>query len=71
MMFRAVFWVILPCKMIVENHYQGQFCLHSYKVSGLMPNADDGIREVGIAMNRWMMECCSIAACLEGLTSAV
>jgi hypothetical protein len=21
MMFRAVFWVILPCKMIVDNHY--------------------------------------------------
>jgi hypothetical protein len=25
MMFRAVFWVILPCKMIVDNHFTQQY----------------------------------------------
>jgi hypothetical protein len=24
-MFRAVFWVILPCKMIVDNHFTRQY----------------------------------------------
>jgi hypothetical protein len=25
MMFRAVFWVILPCEMIVDNHFTRQY----------------------------------------------
>jgi len=25
MMFRAVFWVVLPCKMIVDNHFTRQY----------------------------------------------
>jgi hypothetical protein len=25
MMFRAVFWVILPCRMIVDNHFTRQY----------------------------------------------
>jgi hypothetical protein len=24
-MFRAVFWVVLPCKMIVDNHFTRQY----------------------------------------------
>jgi hypothetical protein len=28
MMFRVVFWVILPCKMIVDRHFRGAYCLH-------------------------------------------
>jgi hypothetical protein len=28
MMFRAVFWVILPCKMIVDRRFRGEYCLH-------------------------------------------
>jgi hypothetical protein len=28
MMFRAVFWVILPCKMIVDRRFRGAYCLH-------------------------------------------
>jgi hypothetical protein len=28
MMFRAVFWVILPCKMIVGRRFRGAYCLH-------------------------------------------
>jgi hypothetical protein len=26
--FRAVFWVILPCKMIVDRRFRGTYCLH-------------------------------------------
>jgi hypothetical protein len=28
MMFRAVFWVILSCKMIVDRRFRGAYCLH-------------------------------------------
>jgi hypothetical protein len=28
MMFRVVFWVILPCKMIVDRRFRGAYCLH-------------------------------------------
>jgi hypothetical protein len=27
-MFRAVFWFILPCKMIVDRRFRGAYCLH-------------------------------------------
>jgi hypothetical protein len=27
-MFRVVFWDILPCKMIVDRHFRGAYCLH-------------------------------------------
>jgi hypothetical protein len=27
-MFRAVFWVILPCKMFVDQRFRGAYCLH-------------------------------------------
>jgi hypothetical protein len=28
MMFRVVFWVILPCKIIVDRRFRGAYCLH-------------------------------------------
>jgi hypothetical protein len=28
MMFRAVLWVVLPCKMIVDRRFRGAYCLH-------------------------------------------
>jgi hypothetical protein len=28
MMFRVVFWVILPCKMIIDRRFRGAYCLH-------------------------------------------
>jgi hypothetical protein len=28
LMFRAVFWVVLPCKMIVDRRFRGAYCLH-------------------------------------------
>jgi hypothetical protein len=28
MMFRVVFWDILPCKMIVDRRFRGAYCLH-------------------------------------------
>jgi hypothetical protein len=28
MMFRAVFWVVLPCKMIVDRRFRGAYCPH-------------------------------------------
>jgi hypothetical protein len=28
MLFRAVFWVVLPCKMIVDRRFRGAYCLH-------------------------------------------
>jgi hypothetical protein len=28
MMFRAVFWVILQCKMIADRRFRGAYCLH-------------------------------------------
>jgi hypothetical protein len=27
MMFRVVFWDILPCKMIVDRRFRGAYCL--------------------------------------------
>jgi hypothetical protein len=27
-LFRVVFWVILPCKMIVDRRFRGVYCLH-------------------------------------------
>jgi hypothetical protein len=27
-LFRAVFWVILPCRMIVDRRFRGAYCLH-------------------------------------------
>jgi hypothetical protein len=27
-LFRAVFWVVLPCKMIVDRRFRGTYCLH-------------------------------------------
>jgi hypothetical protein len=26
----VVFWVILPCKMIVDRRFRGAYCLHHY-----------------------------------------
>jgi hypothetical protein len=28
MMFRIVFWDVLPCKIIVDRHFRGAYCLH-------------------------------------------
>jgi hypothetical protein len=28
MMFRIVFWDVLPCKMIVDQRFRGAYCLH-------------------------------------------
>jgi hypothetical protein len=28
MMFRIVFWDVLPCKMIVYRRFRGAYCLH-------------------------------------------
>jgi hypothetical protein len=28
MMFRIVFWDVLPCKMIVDRRFRGAYCLH-------------------------------------------
>jgi hypothetical protein len=28
LLFRVVFWVILPCKMIVDRYFRGAYCLH-------------------------------------------
>jgi hypothetical protein len=28
MMFRVVFWDILPCKIIVDRRFRGAYCLH-------------------------------------------
>jgi hypothetical protein len=28
MMFRVVFWDILPCKMIDARRFRGAYCLH-------------------------------------------
>jgi hypothetical protein len=37
MKFRTVFWVILPCKIIVERRFRGTYCLHHH--SSLMMEA--------------------------------
>jgi hypothetical protein len=29
MMFRAIFWVVPPCKMIVDRRFIGAYCLHN------------------------------------------
>jgi len=28
MMFRIVFWDVLPCKIIVDRRFRGAYCLH-------------------------------------------
>jgi hypothetical protein len=33
MMFRAVFWVVLPCKLIVDQRFRGAYCLHHQKTA--------------------------------------
>jgi hypothetical protein len=30
MMFRVVFWDILPCKIIVDRRFRGVYCLHHH-----------------------------------------
>jgi hypothetical protein len=30
MMFRVVFWDVLPCKMIVDRRFRGAYCLHPW-----------------------------------------
>jgi hypothetical protein len=37
MMFRIVFWDVLPCKMIVDRRFRRAYCLHHY--SSLMMEA--------------------------------
>jgi hypothetical protein len=27
--FRTVFWVTLPCRMIVDRRFRGAYCLHN------------------------------------------
>jgi hypothetical protein len=34
MMFRIVFWDVLPCKIIVDRRFRGAYCLH-HQVSSL------------------------------------
>jgi hypothetical protein len=29
LLFRSVFWVVLPCKMIVDRRFRGAYCLHT------------------------------------------
>jgi hypothetical protein len=41
MMFRAVFWVVLPCKMIVDWRFRGAYCLHH---QGWVSRATEGSR---------------------------
>jgi hypothetical protein len=36
-LFRIVFWDILPCKMIVDRRFRGTYCLHSINVCMLIP----------------------------------
>jgi hypothetical protein len=33
MMFRVVFWDILPCKIIVNRRFRGVYCLHHLRMS--------------------------------------
>jgi hypothetical protein len=35
-MFRAVFWVVLPCKMIVDRRFRGAYCLHDQVLCDLL-----------------------------------
>jgi hypothetical protein len=36
MMFRVVFWDILPCKIIVDRRFRGAYCLHRHGWSLIM-----------------------------------
>jgi hypothetical protein len=33
MMFRAVFWVVLPCKMIVDRRFRGTLMMEALRTS--------------------------------------
>jgi hypothetical protein len=50
MMFRTVFWDILPCKMIVDRRFRGAYCLlmmykllhhHHFRVASVSQTSDN------------------------------
>jgi hypothetical protein len=49
-MFRAVFWVVLPCKMIVDRRFRGAYCLHH---QGWVSRATEGSRFYRCRVTRW------------------
>jgi hypothetical protein len=49
-MFRAVFWVVLPCKMIVDWRFRGTYCLHH---QGWVSRATEGSRFYRCRVTRW------------------
>jgi hypothetical protein len=50
MMFRAVFWVVLPCKKIVDRRFRGTCCLHH---QGGRSRATEGSRFSRSRVTRW------------------
>jgi hypothetical protein len=50
MMFRAVFWVVLPCKMIVDQRFRGTCCLHH---QGWISRVTEGSRFYRSRVTRW------------------
>jgi hypothetical protein len=52
-MFRGVFWVILPCKMIVDNHFTRQYNPedssehHTRRCENLKSHMRMDVREIG------------------------
>jgi hypothetical protein len=50
MMFRAVFWVVLPCRMIVDRRFRGAYCLH---YQGWISRGTEGSRLYRCRVARW------------------
>jgi hypothetical protein len=49
-MFRAVFWVVLPCQSIVDRRFRGAYCLHH---QGWVSRATEGSRLYRCRVTRW------------------
>jgi hypothetical protein len=53
MMFRVVFWDILPCKMIVDRRFRGVYCLHHQGWVSLARKDQGYIRVQGLGGQSW------------------
>jgi hypothetical protein len=63
MMFRVVFWDVLPCKMIVDRRFKGAYCLHhqgSLMMEAVRTSAAAWLlwSRVPIPLRAWMFVSC-------------
>jgi hypothetical protein len=60
-MFRAVFWDILPCKMIVVRRFRGAYCLHHQGRRSTIILHGSISQKTTLNINVKVVGCCSAA----------